>query len=301
MSLRSYFVRLIVRLARRQRGREVPDRREIGTLVDEDRTCAPKGIVYINVSSFRSKNIGHLRERRPGRQRNVRRHEPFPVFLDELDQIFLARLVKRHISVTGKEDRIDVVQVRAAAGRGAVGLLRVVRDDVGIGADIQVIGARLVPDALQHCHHVRWWCRAAPGHSACPPRPIPPSWFGLRRPVLERELAPRLGRRLDRRPSLCPPPGLSLQVVLHPHPAGAGSAGQQPKPCTTVVRSQSILVAYVSSSVHLDFESTMLRSSAVVLSSARNACSSRWVRFALESDEIVDYEQEAYSNQHPVG
>src|SRR5579872_6830870 len=94
----------------------------VGTLVDDGRTL-PKRIMDINCSRFRAQNIGHLRERIVGEYPDKQRHEALALVMDGRDQILLARCIERDISVTGKDNRIDIAQARATASRRAVGHL----------------------------------------------------------------------------------------------------------------------------------------------------------------------------------
>ena len=99
-----------------------------------------------------------LAELRPGFQRgqpDVRRHETFAVVSHERQEVGLLLLVERHLPVPHEEDRVDVVQIRSAARRLAGGLLWRLRDDVGVGPDIGVVGARLIPQPLDHRERVR--------------------------------------------------------------------------------------------------------------------------------------------------
>ena len=54
-----------------------------------------------------------------------------------------------------EEDRIDIGQAGAAARGFAGRLLRLLRDDVRVGADEGVVGARLVPEPLDHRQRMR--------------------------------------------------------------------------------------------------------------------------------------------------
>ena len=85
----------------------------------------------------------------------MRRDEPFPIVFDERQQVGLLLLVELDLAVAEEEDRVDVGQARAAAGRLAGRPQRVLRDDVRVGADVAVVGARLVAEPLDHRHRVR--------------------------------------------------------------------------------------------------------------------------------------------------
>src|SRR3954452_25144137 len=54
-----------------------------------------------------------------------------------------------------KENAVDVAQARAAACRGAVGLLCLVENDVRVGANVGVPQARLVSQSLDKGQRVR--------------------------------------------------------------------------------------------------------------------------------------------------
>jgi hypothetical protein len=99
-----------------------------------------------------------LAELRPGfqcGQPDVRRDEALAVVPDEGQQLGLLFVLERHCPMPHEEDRVDVVEIGAAARRFSGGLLRRLRDDVGIGADVGIVGPGFIAEPLDDCKGVR--------------------------------------------------------------------------------------------------------------------------------------------------
>jgi hypothetical protein len=58
-------------------------------------------------------------------------------------------------AVAHEEDRVNIVKIRTAAGRLSGGHLRLVRRDIGIGADVCVPQAGLVAEPFDHGQRMR--------------------------------------------------------------------------------------------------------------------------------------------------
>ena len=74
---------------------------------------------------------------------------------DEREELRFLPVVDWHVAVAQKEDAVHVAQARTATGRRAVSLLRLVEDDVGVGADERVPKPCLVTKALDDGERVR--------------------------------------------------------------------------------------------------------------------------------------------------
>ena len=65
----------------------------------------------------RAEHLAELRPVEERRRRRVRGDEPLAIVLHERQEIGLLLVVERHVPMPQEEDRVDVVQARAAAGR----------------------------------------------------------------------------------------------------------------------------------------------------------------------------------------
>ena len=93
----------------------------------------------------------HFAEFGPRHQRgqgDVGGDEAFAVVMHELQQVGLLLVVDGHLAMAHEEDGVDVAEAGAAAGGLAGGHQRLVRCDVGIGADVGVPEAGFVAEAL---------------------------------------------------------------------------------------------------------------------------------------------------------
>src|ERR1700730_11227912 len=76
------------------------------------------------------------------------RDESLPVLFHERQEVGLLLGIQRHFAVAQEKDAVHVVQAWPAAGRLPVRRQRMLRDDVGVGADVCVVQTRLVTEAL---------------------------------------------------------------------------------------------------------------------------------------------------------
>ncbi len=86
----------------------------------------------------------------------MRGHKPFAVVVDELQQVSLLLVVNRHFAMPHEEDRVDIVEAGAAAGRLPGSHLRMVGSDVGIGANVGVPQTRFVAEPFDDGQCMRY-------------------------------------------------------------------------------------------------------------------------------------------------
>ena len=101
--------------------------------------------------------VAELGPRLEGRKSDVRRDETLSLITNERCQLGSLLRIERDVTMSEKDDRIDIGEARSTAGGAACCHQRFVGNDVGIGTDVGVVSPRLIAEPLDHRERVR--CR----------------------------------------------------------------------------------------------------------------------------------------------